>query len=155
MTILKKLKDLAKDKGENIGIGIGSSKFHNQKIMSAILQFLQTSPSKIYVFGSKDSIDHIHEPINSPNKLNIHFIQSEMPEKDIFKYLIDKKLNSIIRGSLSSNKFLDNLKKALHPKVINRIALLETVDGHQFFYGPVGIDEGNNVEDKIELLKMQ
>ncbi|MFX1425872.1 MAG: methanogenesis marker protein Mmp4/MtxX [Promethearchaeota archaeon] len=153
MTILKKLEVLAKGKTVNIGIGLGTSEFHNRKIMSVILQFLQKSLSKVYVFGSKASLDFVHDLINSNFKSRIIFIQSEIPEKDIFEYLTNKRFNSVIRGSLSSNKFLDNLKKSLKPKVINRIALLETVDGHQFFYGPVGIDECNNVEDKIEFIE--
>ncbi|MFX0028381.1 MAG: methanogenesis marker protein Mmp4/MtxX [Candidatus Hermodarchaeota archaeon] len=153
MTILKKLEVLAKGKTVNIGIGLGTSEFNNRKIMSVILQFLQKSLSKVYVFGSKASLDFVHDLINSNFKSRIIFIQSEIPEKDIFEYLTNKRFNSVIRGSLSSNKFLDNLKKSLKPKVINRIALLETVDGHQFFYGPVGIDECNNVEDKIEFIE--
>ena len=32
---------------------------------------------------------------------------------------------------------------------VNRLALLETYDGFQFFYGPVGIDECNDIDSKI------
>ncbi|MHA1933403.1 MAG: methanogenesis marker protein Mmp4/MtxX, partial [Promethearchaeota archaeon] len=56
-------------------------------------------------------------------------------------------------GSSSSNKFLGNLRKFLNTQKINRLALLETVDGHQFFYGPVGIDECNNLTDKLEFIE--
>ncbi|KPQ42536.1 MAG: N5-methyl-tetrahydromethanopterin:coenzyme M methyltransferase subunit X, partial [Candidatus Methanoperedens nitroreducens] len=34
-----------------------------------------------------------------------------------------------------------------------RVALLETADGRPFFLAPVGIDEGNSVDDKVELIK--
>ncbi len=50
---------------------------------------------------------------------------------------------------MSSSKFLVNLKKHFNISEINRLALLETFDNIQFFYGPVGIDECNTIEQKI------
>ncbi|MDL5502415.1 MAG: methyltransferase, partial [Candidatus Methanoperedens sp.] len=38
-------------------------------------------------------------------------------------------------------------------KKLYRVALLETADGRPFFLAPVGIDEGNSVDDKVELIK--
>jgi putative methanogen marker protein 4 len=67
--------------------------------------------------------------------------------------MLSKRINSIIRGSISSGDFLKSLKRIIKPNIINRLALLETVDGHQFFYGPVGIDECNNVYEKIEFIE--
>ena len=153
MTILNKFEVMAKEKSENIGIGLGPSEYHNQNIILAILNFLRENSSKIYIFGTKESLNHISDLINSNYKSHIILIQSEIPEKDIFNFLESEKISSIIRGSLSSSKFLMNLKKVINPKFINRLALLETVDGHQFFYGPVGIDECNNVGEKIDFLE--
>jgi predicted methyltransferase MtxX (methanogen marker protein 4) len=45
------------------------------------------------------------------------------------------------------------VKKHLKINEINRLTLLETCDGYQFFYGPVGIDECNNFEKKISFIK--
>ena len=58
-------------------------------------------------------------------------------------------IDAVVRGSLSSSKFLKILKTNLNISEVNRIALLETFDGYQFFYGPVGIDECNDVKNKI------
>ena len=153
MTILKNFEVMAKEKSGNIGIGLGTSEFHNRKIILAILNFLEEYASKIYIFGNEESLNHIREQISTKYKSSIFLIHSEVPEKGIFEFLESNTINSVIRGSLSSSKFLENLKKHLNLEVVNRLALLETVDGHQFFYGPVGIDEGNNLEDKIEFLE--
>lgn len=151
MSILNKIEVMAKRNERNIGIGLGKSEFHNRKIIRAIYEFLQENSAKIFIFGNRDSLNHIHNNISL--KSNIHFIQSDKVEQDIFKYLIEKRIDSIIRGSMSSSKFLKELKKTLNPKVINRIALLETIQGHQFFFGPVGIDECNDVKSKIEFIE--
>ncbi|MFX0082058.1 MAG: methanogenesis marker protein Mmp4/MtxX [Candidatus Hodarchaeota archaeon] len=144
---------MAKGKRGKLGIGIGTSKFHNRKILLAILNFLEKYSSKIYIFGSEESLNHIREQITPKCLSSIFLIHSEIPEKEIFEFLKNETINSVIRGSLSSSKFLENLKKILKVDLINRLALLETIDGHQFFYGPVGIDECNNYEDKIEFLE--
>ncbi|MFX1280880.1 MAG: methanogenesis marker protein Mmp4/MtxX [Promethearchaeota archaeon] len=153
MNILNKIEVMAKGNERNIGIGLGKSEFHNSKIIQAISEFLQEKSAKIFIFGNKDSLSHIQNNISLSLKSNFQFIQSDKAEQDIFKYLIKKRIDSIIRGSMSSSKFLKELKKTLNPKVINRIALLETIHGHQFFYGPVGIDECNDVKSKIEFIE--
>ncbi|MFW9939738.1 MAG: methanogenesis marker protein Mmp4/MtxX [Candidatus Thorarchaeota archaeon] len=144
---------MAEKKSGNIGIGLGTSEFHNRKILTAIFNFLERYTSQIYVFGNTETLNHIQDKINTKYKSNIFLIHSKLPEKSIFEFLKNNTINSVIRGSLSSNKFLENLKEQLNVEVINRLALLETVDGYQFFYGPVGIDECNNIDDKIEFLE--
>ncbi|MFW9898631.1 MAG: methanogenesis marker protein Mmp4/MtxX, partial [Candidatus Thorarchaeota archaeon] len=79
----------------------------------------------------------------------IKLIKANEPEKDIFKFLKNNKINVIVRGNLSSSKFLKNMKDILKISDINRLALMETYNGFQFFYGPVGIDECNNIKRKI------
>ncbi|MFX0073043.1 MAG: methanogenesis marker protein Mmp4/MtxX, partial [Candidatus Hermodarchaeota archaeon] len=63
-------------------------------------------------------------------------------------------INGIVRGSFSSNLFLNNVKHYLNIKELNRLALLETFDGIQFFYGPVGIDECNSIDSKIAYINL-
>ena len=153
MAIISKFRVLAKEKSGNIGIGLGKSDIHNQNIVVAITNFLQENFSKIYIFGAKESLNHIKDLIDSNYKSSIVIIKSKIPEVDIFEYMLSKRINSIIRGSISSGDFLKSLKRIIKPNIINRLALLETVDGHQFFYGPVGIDECNSVYEKIEFIE--
>ena len=54
-----------------------------------------------------------------------------------------------MRGNLGSTKFLLGLQSILKILEINRLALLETFTGYQFFFGPVGIDECNDFDSKV------
>ena len=154
MSLLKKFESMSKGKSVKLGIGLGTSELHNQKILKACIDFLEKNRSKIYIFGNRRAILSIDKKNSSKNhKLNINFIECEEAEKNIFESLNNNMIDAIIRGSLSSNKFLGNLRKFLNVQKINRLALLETADGHQFFYGPVGIDECNNLADKLEFIE--
>lgn len=153
--ILQKFEEAAKEKKSNIGIGLGDSEYHNNKILKASLNFLETQNSSVFIFGKKSSVNKIREQMQISNiKLQLKFIECQEPEKSIFEYLLNKSINSIVRGSISSTKFLKNLKIYLNSREINRLALLETYNNYQFFYGPVGIDECNNLEKKIKFLEL-
>ena len=153
--ILQKFEEAAKEKKSNIGIGLGDSEYNNNKILKASLNFLETQNSSVFIFGKKSSVNKIREQMQISNiKLQLKFIECQEPEKSIFEYLLNKAINSIVRGSISSTKFLKNLKIYLNSREINRLALMETYNNYQFFYGPVGIDECNNLEKKIKFLEL-
>ncbi len=152
--ILKKFEAEAKKKSSIIGIGLGVSEYHNQKILKVSLNFLQEYNSQVFFFGKKKKLNKLLE--QTPDLIKnsrVKFIESQDPEISIFEFLKNKSLQSIIRGSLSSNKFIKNIKIYLKNEEIKRLALLETFNGYQFFYGPVGIDECNNLENKIIFLE--
>ncbi len=152
--IFQKFEAGAKKKSSIIGIGLGASEYHNQKILQVSLNFLQEYNSEVSFIGKKKNLNKLLE--QNPDLINnsrVSFIESEDPENSIFEFLKNKSLQSIIRGSLSSSKFIENIKIHLKSEDINRLALLETYNGYQFFYGPVGIDECNNLENKIIFLE--
>ena len=154
MSILQQFKFMAEGKNAKIGIGLGISEFHNKKILNASIDFLEKNDSKIYLFGDKTSLNDIRVLESyERNKSNLSLVESPIPYENIFQFLRDKKINAIVRGSLNSNKFLQNLKQFLSVREVNRLALLETVNGHQFYYGPVGIDECNNFKKKVIFVK--
>ncbi|GAI63609.1 unnamed protein product, partial [marine sediment metagenome] len=70
------------------------------------------------------------------------------PESEILNYLGKEFISCVVRGSLGSSKFLQSLKTSLNISEVARLALLETYKGQQFFFGPVGIDECNNIKSK-------
>lgn len=154
MEILQKFELMAKEKSLNIGIGLGDSDYHNLKILKASIDFLKEYSSSISIFGKKESLNSLLEQ-TSDTKIDpkISFIECQIPETSIFDYLKKNSLQAIVRGSLNSSKFLKNLKMKLNVKKTNRLALLQTFNGHQFFYGPVGIDECNNLKRKIIFLE--
>lgn len=154
MSLIHKFELMSKGKSAKIGIGLGSSELHNEKILQASIDFLRERASKIFIFGNKNTLLLIDKQKSYKNyKTDIKFVEDEEAEKTIFEALNDNTIDAIIRGSLSSNKFLMNMRNFLNTQKINRLALLETVAGHQFFYGPVGIDECNNLGDKVEFVE--
>ncbi len=154
MTILEVFESKAKLKSANIGIGLGQLKEHNIKILNASLKFLEEYTSTIFIFGNKKAINHVkNDKRYKENNSKINLIKADVPEKEIIEYLIKKTINSIVRGSLSSSKFLKLVKSNLKVSEVSRVALLETYNGFQFFYGPVGIDECNSFENKISFIK--
>ncbi|MCK4779894.1 MAG: hypothetical protein KAT57_06900, partial [Candidatus Lokiarchaeota archaeon] len=153
--MIQKFKEAAKEKRSNIGIGLGVSEYHNQKILQASLNFVELNKADVYIFGNSNFINSLLE--QTPKKYmnsRLYFIECQTPERVILTSLIDNTIQSIVRGSMSSNKFLNSLKKELYVKKTNRLALLETTNGQQFFFGPVGIDEYNNFENKINYLDL-
>lgn len=152
--IIQKFELAAKDKERNIGIGLGKSEYHNQKILKASLSFLQKYKSNLYLFGTENKINELLESSHQTNiKSKVKFIECQDPEKSILEFLEKSEIDSIVRGSLNSNIFLKHLIINLNIKTHNRLALLETINGHQFFFGPVGIDECNNFNKKIAFLE--
>jgi len=145
---------MAKGKKANIGIGLGEDKAHNLKILSAISDFLKENNAFIRIVGTLSQTHHIlNDPEYKKNDTRISLVESQEPEEEIINSLMEGKIDAIVRGSLSSSKFLKSVKKYLNVNEINRLTLLETHDGYQFFYGPVGIDECNNFEKKISFIK--
>ncbi len=150
--MIQKFKEVAKKKSSNIGIGLGTSEDHNQKILQASLNFVRLNKANVYIFGTSNQIKNLHK--QTPENSQVKFIECQIPEYAILTSLINNTIQSIVRGSMSSNKFLHNLKKELNVKKINRLALLETNFGQQFFFGPVGIDECKNLKNKIHFLDL-
>ncbi len=153
--MIQKFKKATKEKRSNIGIGLGATEYHNQKILQASLNFVELNKANVYIFGNSNYINNLLEQ-TPKNYLNsrINFIECQIPEHVILASLIDNTIQSIVRGSISSNKFLNSLKKELNVKEINRLALLETNNGQEFFFGPVGIDECKTFEHKLNYLDL-
>ncbi|MBD3196189.1 MAG: methanogenesis marker protein Mmp4/MtxX, partial [Candidatus Lokiarchaeota archaeon] len=157
MNILEKLLTRIYDTELNIGVGLGEENYHNSKILYAIIKFFTKIKNskyiKIYLFGSEEATAKLSKnPSYMKYDDRIILVPSEQPEITLFDYLSEFKINSIIRGSISSSKFLELVKKTFDTEEIYRLALLETSSGIQFFYGPVGIDECNDLASKIEFI---
>ncbi|MFX0060030.1 MAG: methanogenesis marker protein Mmp4/MtxX [Candidatus Hodarchaeota archaeon] len=149
-----KIIDVFKLKGINksikIGIGLGESEDGINKILDASKFFLQNNESEIFLFAHKHIATKVnHYPTFVSLKSKLSLIESKEPETEILRYLNDGAIQAVIRGNLSSDKFIKNLKNIFNGSETNRLALLESVKGYQFFFGPVGIDECTNIEKKI------
>jgi putative methanogen marker protein 4 len=155
MSIIDRFTKGIKGKEISIGIGLGKSEFHNKKILYAAIKFItQYTSNNVYFIGKKEVVDPIS--VNSSYlkyKDKIKLVDTEEPIDILFAFLEDNTVDAIIRGGFSSSKFLPLVRKKLDIPVINRLALLETNAGYQFFYGPVGIDECNDLDSKMNFIE--
>ena len=154
MSILDIFASKIEGKITNIGIGLGDSEAHNLKILKATTKLLEINKSSVYFFGTKSSINQISKnTLYKKNSKRIVLIDSNEPESEILNYISKELISCVVRGSLGSSKFLKGLKTSLNISEVARLALLETYKGQQFFFGPVGIDECNNIKSKKLFLK--
>jgi len=154
MTILDVFKKKAEGIISKIGIGLGDSATRNTIILKATLETLNFNKSSFYFFGNNNQVEDIAKiPEYKEKENSIYLIDSDDPTSEIVNYLNNNLISCAIRGSLSSSKFLKNLDVILNISDIDRLALLETSSGHQFFFGPVGIDECNTLKNKEEFIK--
>ena len=150
MSILEKFYQRAKGIEAKIGIGLGDSEVHNNKILHAAISTIEQKNKSFFFFGSRKSIDQIAtNKLFRKNKESITLVESDEPTSEILNYLKNNQISSVVRGNLGSTKFLLGLQSILNILEINRLALLETFTGYQFFFGPVGIDECNDLDSKI------
>ncbi len=146
-----------------IGIGLSDTAQRNLEIINAFLSIMNEN-SDFPLF--KQIYLVFYAPVLKENHLELNLIrtntkfaltESEKHEEKIIADLTQNKLDAIIRGSISANKLLAIIKKTFYNTsdiTLNRLALLETASGHQFFFAPVGIDEAETVERKVEFIKL-
>ncbi len=140
MNILSKIERKAIANHARIGLGIG-------KVSESLIRSAQDSSrfAEVVLVGDEKQIREIGT--------ELEIIHSPHPSKKLVKLLVKGEIDGAVRGNLSATKTLSELKSTLGIAKLYRIALVETVDRMLFFLAPVGIDEGNSVEDKIELVK--
>ncbi|MFO8018343.1 MAG: methanogenesis marker protein Mmp4/MtxX [Promethearchaeia archaeon] len=156
MTLYKKYKKFAKKKGKAkmIGIGAGTNHEQNVKLLTAINEFINEFNSNVSIFGTQEAYNDLtnKKKLYSKNEEKISIIADENPEKKILSNVNEKKIAGAIRGGLPSHTFLEVLKHLYQMQETYRLALLETNDGYDFFYGPVGIDECGTFKEKKDYI---
>ena len=83
---------------------------------------------------------------------DLEIIHSDKPEVELVDRLVDGRIDAAVRGTLGATKTHRYLKSVLGVSRLARLALLTTADGVPFFLVPVGIDEGNSVPDRVDLV---
>ncbi len=181
--LLEIIKKQSIQQEKKIGIGLGDNIETNQRIIQAAIRFESQIKGKIIFVGQRESISQVKEIFNlSRDKFQL-VSTSEPEQFLIEKILLNNSrenknesdissFDAIIRGGLSSSNFI-KIIRTLSKKIQSaprersetenknniitqktyRLALLETHNHQQFFYAPVGIDEANSEEDKLDLLE--
>ena len=168
LQILPEIEKLTEKTVSNICIGLGEDEEQNKKIASICKDFSQKTNLTVILIKYEDSeknsdLEDLTEKIvvkiqGFKGKGEIIFINTDQPERLLLNLVFLRNGFSGIRGSLSSSKFLSTLKSVFNSQfskipVFSRIALLETAEGGQFFYAPVGIDEANTLKSKIKVIR--
>ncbi len=73
-------------------------------------------------------------------------------EDELVDMLLNKEIDAAIRGSLGSSKVLNVLKEKYCNEIF-RTSFLE-VNGEKFLLAPVGIDEGDSLEEKVKIVNL-
>ena len=89
--------------------------------------------------------------IKASKKVDFEVILTESEDK-LIDMLLNKEVDAAVRGSLSSSKMLSILKEKYTDKIF-RASFLE-LDGHKFLFAPVGIDDGDNLEEKVKIIDL-
>ncbi len=140
MNILSRIERKARANHARIGLGIG-------KVSEKLIKSAEDAReyAQVVLVGDEEQI--------RSTGTELEIIHSSDPSKKLVELLVEGEIDGAVRGTLGATKTLSALKSSLGMKKLYRIALMETADGKPFFLAPVGIDEGNSVEDKIELVK--
>ncbi len=140
MDILSEIEKKANANHARIGIGIGTV---SEKLINSVQEAQKFAD--VVLIGDEKQI--------KATGTELEIIQSTEPSKKIVELLVGGEIDGAVRGTLSATKTLSALKSSLGIKKLYRAALMETAEGIPFFLAPVGIDEGNSVDDKVELVK--
>ena len=81
---------------------------------------------------------------------HLEIVGTSEPEKVMVDLLVSGYVDAAVRGTARASDTLSYLKKTLKMEKLHRVALLTTADGTPFFIAPVGIDEGEDLADKME-----
>jgi putative methanogen marker protein 4 len=80
----------------------------------------------------------------------LDYVASKEPWKELVSLLAAGEIEGAVRGNLPAGRTMRTLAEQFQIRV-RRLALLE-LSGWAFLLGPVGIDEGESMSDRVELL---
>ena len=86
--------------------------------------------------------------VRAAQKVDFEVVLTES-ENELLEMLLKKEVDAAVRGSLESSHIMAKIKKNYQD--VFRASLLE-VDGHKFLLAPVGIDEGDTLEQKENII---
>ena len=104
--------------------------------------------------GENENILKASEQLKTIEDLNISLVKSEDELLEAFK---DPEVHATLRGSLKASKIIKSIKELKPDCKINRTTYINTSEDekftkdYEFLLAPVGIDEGKNIEEKVEL----
>lgn len=95
--------------------------------------------------GRNNNIVKAIEIFENECKVNIKLIHDD---DNLVEAILDDEIDAVVRGSLAASGVIKEVKKYF-PEISR--ATYVNGDGHEFLLTPVGIDEGNTIEDKLKI----
>ncbi|KYC53294.1 MAG: putative methyltransferase mtx subunit X [Candidatus Methanofastidiosum methylothiophilum] len=110
----------------------------------------RVNPKLTVGIGAYENPEKIKAVVN-----NIDFCNTKIygNSAEIISALKNGEIDAIVRGTLPSSEFLKEVKINFNIEKIYRIGLLGTYDKTYFFFAPLGIDEGEDLEEKERLVE--
>jgi putative methanogen marker protein 4 len=147
--LIEAIKKLAYANRKLIGLGVSpTDREYMARTILAAESAVKQDYATILLVGNKKEI----ETFGISTK-RIEIYHSLTPEKTLVELVRLNRVDGAVRGSLSSSKFLQEVKKQFNVPNLFRIALLETAANFCFFFAPIGIDEGNKLAEKVTLVE--
>lgn len=97
--------------------------------------------------GCSDKSSNVQNSVKGVDDYAITYTDPEKLIDDLFT----NKIDAAVRGDMSSSILLPILKKKMGVSVLERITLLELINGKYIIITPVGIDEGWTIEQKYSI----
>ncbi len=135
-SFVRRLEDQARKSRARIGIGLWKADNDLLKSLHEAAEF-----AELVVVGDVGE---------STSSLKLECIPSEQPWEDLVKLLSKGEIDGAVRGNLPAGRTMRALAKEFDIKV-RRLALIE-LSGWAFLFGPVGIDEGETISDRLGLV---
>lgn len=118
----------------------------SEKILASGKAAQDAGFAQVVLVGNKKEIEKVGT--------YLEIVDTDNPEKVLGDLLVSRNVDAAVRGTARASETLAHLKKVLGMEKLHRLALLLTGEKVPFFLAPVGIDEGNDVADKIEFIRL-
>lgn len=132
-TFVRQLEDRARTRRARIGIGVWKA---NPELTASLLPARQFAD--LVVVGEANA------------DCGLDVIASQEPWRDLPRLLFEGQIDGAVRGNLPASRTMKAISEQFSVKV-RRLALIE-LQGWSFFFGPVGIDEGESISDRLSLV---
>ena len=123
-----------------VGLGVASP---DERILSTIRAV--GGKVDLVLFSRPGVVDSLESAVT--------VVEAESPEAALVEALAGGRIDAAVRGDLPASTTLKALKRAMDVDHLERIALLETADGHLFLLAPVGVDEGWKIAEKVRFVE--
>lgn len=120
--------------------------------IAEILELAKKSKGRIGI-GSGSRSDIVRSCVGEAEARGLPAVEVYEDAKLLCEDLKARKICAAVRGTLSSSDILPFIRSTYGVSKVLRVAFLSTSRGKPFLLAPVGIDEGNSLEERLEIMR--